>query len=86
MQGYVHHHPTNQRSSRQLLLWLGCIALLGLGVFLFIAGRRRSDMVEALPYLLFLLCPALHLLLHRGHGHQHAEQPASPADGKGARS
>jgi hypothetical protein len=22
----------------------------------------------ALPYLLFLLCPLIHLFLHRGHG------------------
>jgi hypothetical protein len=26
-----------------------------------------------LPYLLFLLCPLLHLLMHGWHGHGHAD-------------
>jgi hypothetical protein len=38
-----------------------------------------------LPYLLFLLCPLLHLLMHGWHGHGHADhdvhQPRPPQGG-----
>ncbi len=82
MHCHAHPPPANQRSFRLLLLWFGCLALAGLGVFLMIAFRRRSDVVEALPYVLFLFCPALHLLLHGGHGHPGAEQPVGTSDEK----
>ena len=62
---------------------LAGVALAALGVFLIVVNRRRSEVFEALPYLLFLLCPALHLLLHGGHGaHQHVEEHAAPARAK----
>lgn len=34
--------------------------------------EHKSHIWEALPYLLFLLCPFLHLFMHRGHGGGHA--------------
>ena len=35
----------------------------------FLWQEHRAHLLGAVPYLLFLLCPILHLLLHRGHGH-----------------
>jgi len=49
-------------------LWTGALI-----VFLAIAGfylltEHRAHLSGALPYLLLLLCPLLHLFMHRGHG------------------
>jgi hypothetical protein len=32
----------------------------------------------ALPYLLFLACPLMHLVMHRGHGHPGGSHDPSP--------
>jgi hypothetical protein len=34
--------------------------------------EHRAHVLGALPFVLLLLCPVLHLLLHRGHGNRHA--------------
>jgi hypothetical protein len=34
----------------------------------FLIMEHRAHVLGALPWLLLLLCPVLHLLLHRGHG------------------
>jgi hypothetical protein len=48
---------------------------IGLGAFLAIAAyllwtEHRAHVMGALPYLLLLACPIIHLLMHRSHGHQ----------------
>lgn len=53
---------------------LPAAARLALGGFLAIAGffaltEHPAHVLGALPYLLLLTCPLLHLFMHRGHGH-----------------
>jgi Protein of unknown function (DUF2933) len=48
---------------------------IALCVFLAIAAyflwaEHRAHVMGALPYLLLLSCPIIHLLMHRSHGHQ----------------
>ena len=52
--------------------WLSSRAGLGLLAFLAIAGfflvtEHTAHLFGILPYLLLLLCPLLHLFMHRGH-------------------
>lgn len=56
------------RSSARLPLWLGFLGLLGSALFL-LWGGHRVHILGALPFALLLLCPAMHLFMHGGHGH-----------------
>lgn len=55
--------------------------MLGVCLFLLIAvfflwQEHRAHLFGALPYLLVLMCPLIHLFIHRGHaGHHGAPHP-----------
>jgi hypothetical protein len=57
---------------------------LGLCLFLAIAAfflweEHRAHLLGALPYVLLLACPLIHLFMHRGHGgHEGHEAHADP--------
>jgi hypothetical protein len=56
--------------------------MLGVCAFLAIAGfslltERRAHLLGALPYLLLLTCPLVHLLMHRRHGHGHGGEAST---------
>ena len=51
---------------------------LGLGVFLVVAfffmwQEHQAHLLGALPWLLLLACPLMHLLMHRRHGSRRDE-------------
>lgn len=51
--------------SRKTLVWLGCaVMLLGGGYLLWTNGYRN-----VVSYAMLLLCPIMHLVMHRGHTH-----------------
>jgi hypothetical protein len=54
--------------------WIGVCALLIVGAF-FLWTEHRAHLLGVLPYLIFLLCPAIHFFMHRGghggHGGHH---------------
>ena len=59
----------------------------GLGVFLVVAAyflltEHRAHMIAALPWLLLLACPLMHLFMHRGHGSHHREQGTGAGEQK----
>ena len=53
------------------------VAVIGLAlVAAFYALRKHwGHALGALPYLLLLACPLMHLLMHRGHGRHHGSRP-----------
>lgn len=55
----------------QRLAWLGCGLMLAAGAFWLWSSDNRGF----LAYGVLLLCPLLHLLMMRGHGHQPAKEP-----------
>jgi hypothetical protein len=52
-----------------LPLWLGGCIFTAIAVF-FLWEEHRAHLLGALPYLLLLMCPLMHLFMHRGHGHR----------------
>ncbi|WP_461480691.1 DUF2933 domain-containing protein [Porticoccus sp.] len=66
----------------------------GLAALLLIAGasyfllmEHRQHLFAALPYLILLLCPLMHLFMHRGHGgHSHHSTSRDESQGEQSQS
>lgn len=46
---------------------LGAIAIIASLLYLLLA-EHRAHFIYALPWLIFLLCPLMHIFMHGGHG------------------
>jgi hypothetical protein len=57
---------------RRLSWWAGASLLSAIAVF-FLWQEHRAHMLGALPWLLVLACPLMHVFMHRGHGHSTSE-------------
>lgn len=63
--------------------WLSTNGLAAIGliaaVLYFLLAEHRAHFLYALPFLILLLCPVMHVFMHGGHGHgghghaQHSE-------------
>ncbi len=63
----VSHEHRRRGGGVRLRWWLALAGfLLIAGFFLF--TEHRAHVLGALPYLLLLACPLLHLFMHGGHG------------------
>jgi len=56
------------RQPFRIPLWVGAAVFGAIAVF-FLWEEHRAHLLGALPYLLLLACPLMHLFMHRGHGH-----------------
>ena len=53
---------------------LAALTLIG-AVSYFLFMEHREHLFQFLPFLILLLCPLMHIFMHRGHGHGvHGEQ------------
>ena len=52
--------------------WVVTLALAALGVYLF--ATHTGHILAALPYLMLLACPLMHLFMHGGHGLHHGRR------------
>ena len=65
--------------------WLSTNGLAAIGliaaVLYFLLAEHRAHFLYALPFLILLLCPVMHVFMHGGHGHGghgHARHSESP--------
>ncbi len=49
-------------------------------VIYFLLAEHRAHFIAVLPFLILLLCPLMHIFMHRGHGADHA--PRSDSEDK----
>lgn len=68
--------------SYRIPMWLGFCVFFGIALF-FLWEEHRAHILGALPYVLLLLCPLTHFLMHRGHG---GHGPGHGHGGEGGRS
>ena len=72
------HTPSGSNPQRQpfhIPIWLGVCAFLVIAAF-FLYSEHRAHILGALPYALLLLCPIIHVFMHRGHGGHSADAEA----------
>jgi hypothetical protein len=62
-------HPEGTQSDNRTLYWLAFLVFLAIALF-FLWTEHRAHLLGVLPYAIVLLCPLLHLLMHRGHRHE----------------
>ena len=53
-----------RHASRGRWVFYGFLAIAGFFLF----TEHRAHLLGALPFLLLLACPLMHLFMHRGHG------------------
>jgi hypothetical protein len=66
---------------------LAAIVLIGIVVY-YLLAEHRAHFFGALPFLILLLCPLMHVFMHGGHrhgGHGHGEEGRHDRDESGGR-
>ena len=81
------NHDLSRHASEPKGFWGSryAIGLLVLGAIAayFLLSEHRAHFFGALPFLLLLACPLMHVFMHGGHG-RHAGGHAQPNDGQQA--
>ncbi len=73
--------PEDSRQQQQRFR-VGFWVLMALALF-YLLTEHRAHFLGALPYLLLLACPLMHLFMRRGHGrHSHGEDRNDNAGGE----
>lgn len=67
-EGHSHSLPTahepDPRSARRRRI---ALAVFALAAAYFLLTEHRAHVIQALPWLLVLACPLMHVFMHRGH-------------------
>ena len=71
------NEPNTRREPWRIPAWLGLCLFLAIAAF-FLWEEHRAHLLGALPYVLLLLCPVIHLFMHRGHGGHAGHAHRSP--------
>lgn len=68
------HDAENSTPTRPFVRRVVLVVLLAIAAF-YLWSEHRAHVFGALPYLLLLACPLMHLFHHGGHGHHHHGGP-----------
>lgn len=62
-----HSHGASERPRRDRRFELALLGFVAIAAF-FLFTEHRAHALGVLPFALLLLCPLLHVFMHRGHG------------------
>lgn len=52
--------------------WALTLVIAAIGAYLLVT--HTGHVLSALPYLLLMACPLMHIFMHGGHGHDHRKK------------
>ena len=64
------HHQGERAPRRANIVLVGFILIAGF----YLVTEHTAHVFGALPFLLLLACPLMHVFMHGGHGHSHEAQ------------
>jgi hypothetical protein len=65
---------TDKKQFFHTLSWPQATLIVFLGVAgFFLWTEHKAHLLGALPFLVFLLCPLMHIFMHKGHGGHHGD-------------
>lgn len=80
-----HSHDSQPPSFWRSRYGIGCLVLGGIAAY-FLLTEHRAHVVGALPLLILLACPLMHVFMHHGHGghgqHHDGDASSEAASGK----
>ncbi len=71
-----HHHKHNCMSGR---MKIGLFVFAAIAAF-YLWTEHRAHLLGVAPFLIFLICPLMHLFMHGGHGDHGSKEGPSDAD------
>jgi hypothetical protein len=74
-----HEHSPSPKSFWRTRYGIGFLVLGAIATY-FLLTEHLAHVVGALPLLLLLACPLMHVFMHHGHGHHHHGDDPSHAD------
>jgi hypothetical protein len=77
MRSHTSEHPAIEGARSKTALTIGTCVLLAIVAF-FLWTEHRAHLMGVLPYLLLLLCPIIHLFMHRRHRGGHGGNESQP--------
>ena len=67
----MEHHGESRKSKQPSLVNRIALALFIVVLGFFLWTEHQAHLFGALPYLILLLCPLIHIFMHKGHGKGH---------------
>lgn len=76
---HTHHTSATEPPFWKSKIGIALIMLAVIGIF-YVAREHYGHLSQALPYLILLLCPLMHLFGHNHGGHSHSSSTAVSKD------
>ncbi|MDX2224577.1 MAG: DUF2933 domain-containing protein [Rhodospirillaceae bacterium] len=72
------HEPARGPAGRHWIV----AGVFGAAMLYYLVSEHRAHLIGALPWLILLACPLLHVFMHGRHrGHDGHDSPRQPGDG-----
>ncbi len=74
-----HRQENCHMGMRPKIAWIVFAAIAGF----YLWTEHRAHLLGALPFLILLACPLMHMFMHGGHGHGHGHDHGAGGENQG---